>query len=93
MTAASYTRIAGANDRVGVGVIGFGLIGKQHVGDFKKMKDVDLVALCDVYKPRLEAAAARNRSSERAAAITRAPRSTSRRQTSPPIPPLPPTTT
>jgi predicted dehydrogenase len=54
VSAASYQRILGANDRVGIGFIGFGLIGKQHVADFKKMTDVDLVGLCDVYKPRLE---------------------------------------
>src|SRR5450759_5263924 len=54
LTAASYNRVLGANDRVGVGFIGFGLIGKQHVADFKKFNDVDLVGLCDVYKPRVD---------------------------------------
>jgi len=55
MTAASYKRVLGANDRIGVGFIGYGLIGKQHVADFKKLSsEVDLVGLCDVYKPRLE---------------------------------------
>jgi predicted dehydrogenase len=54
MTAASYRRILGANDRVGIGVIGFGLIGKQHIADLKKFKDVELLGMCDVYKPRLE---------------------------------------
>ena len=54
LTAASYQRILGANDRIGVGFIGFGLIGKQHVADFKKFNDVDLVGMCDVYKPRVE---------------------------------------
>ena len=54
LTAASYQRIVGANDRIGVGFIGFGLIGKQHVADFKKFNDVDIVGLCDVYKPRVE---------------------------------------
>ena len=48
LTAAQYKRVLGANDRIGVGFIGFGLIGKQHVADFKKFKDVDLVGLCDV---------------------------------------------
>src|ERR1022692_1959513 len=33
---------------------GFGLIGKQHVADFKKFDDVELAGMCDVYKPRLE---------------------------------------
>jgi predicted dehydrogenase len=54
LTAASYNRVLGANDRIGVGFIGFGLIGKQHLADFKKFQDVNLVALCETYKPRLE---------------------------------------
>lgn len=53
-TAASYSRILGANDRVQVGFIGYGLIGAQHVYDFKNQKDVDLAAMSDVYQPRLE---------------------------------------
>jgi len=52
MTAASYTRVLGANDRIGIGVIGFGLIGKQHITDLKKFSDVDLLGMCDAYKPR-----------------------------------------
>jgi predicted dehydrogenase len=48
------SRILGANDRVGVGFIGYGLIGRQHVHDFKRQPDVNLVALSDVYQPRLE---------------------------------------
>ncbi len=47
-------RISGANDRVGVGFIGYGLIGRRHVHDFKQQPDVELVALSDVYQPRLE---------------------------------------
>ena len=54
MSAASYQRIAGANDRVQVGFIGFGLIGAQHVHDFRNQRDCDLAAMCDVYQPRLE---------------------------------------
>ena len=54
MTAAAYSRIKGANDRVGVGFIGYGLIGAQHVFDFKNQKDVDMVALSDCYQPRLD---------------------------------------
>lgn len=53
-TAASYSRIAGANDRVQVGFIGYGLIGAQHVHDFKNQRDVDLAAMSDVYQPRME---------------------------------------
>ena len=54
LSAASYNRVLGANDRIGVGFIGFGLIGKQHVADFKKFDGVELAAMCDVYQPRLE---------------------------------------
>ena len=54
LTAFSYNRILGANDRVQVGFIGYGLIGGQHVFDFKNQKDADLAAMCDVYQPRLE---------------------------------------
>jgi len=54
LTAASYSRVKGANDRVQVGFIGFGLIGGQHVHDFKNQNDVDMAAMCDVYQPRLE---------------------------------------
>ncbi len=54
LTAASYKRLRGANDRVQVGFIGYGLIGSQHVHDFKNQKDVDMAAMCDVYQPRLE---------------------------------------
>lgn len=51
--ALSASRILGANDRVQVGFIGYGLIGAQHVHDFKSLADVDLAALSDVYEPRL----------------------------------------
>ncbi len=54
MTAASWSRVRGANDRVQVGFIGYGLIGTQHVHDFKNQKDTDLVAVSDVYQPRME---------------------------------------
>ena len=53
-TASSYSRILGANDRVQVGFIGYGLIGAQHVFDFKNQKDVDMAAMSDTYQPRLE---------------------------------------
>ena len=58
LTAASYSRLLGANERVQVGFIGYGLIGVQHVHDFKNQKDVDCAALAEVYQPRLEAGVA-----------------------------------
>ena len=56
MTAASYQRVLGANDRIGVGLIGYGLIGKQHIGDLKKFNDAEILGLCDCYKPRVDEA-------------------------------------
>jgi predicted dehydrogenase len=55
LTAASYSRLLGANDRVQVGFIGYGLIGVQHVKDFKNLPDVECAALSEVYQPRMEA--------------------------------------
>src|SRR4051794_14308749 len=58
LSAASYRRVLGANERVGLGFIGFGLIGKRHVLDFKARSDANLVAVAEVHKGRLEEAAA-----------------------------------
>lgn len=52
LTAQSYARVLGANDRIGVGFIGYGLIGKRHVADFKREQDVALVAVSDVHRGR-----------------------------------------
>ena len=58
LTAASYGRISGANNRVQIGLAGYGLIGAFHTGTFKKQPDVDLAAVCDVYQPRVDAGVA-----------------------------------
>lgn len=58
LSAASYGRVLGANERIGLGFIGFGLIGKRHVLDFKAMPDTDLVAVAEVHKGRLDEAVA-----------------------------------
>jgi predicted dehydrogenase len=58
LTAASYARVLGANDRVGVGFIGFGLIGKRHVLDFQAESDVNLVAMAETHRGRLDEALA-----------------------------------
>src|SRR5437588_5521231 len=52
LSAAAYGRVLGANDRVGLGFIGFGLIGKRHVLDFKDQPDADLVAIAEVHRGR-----------------------------------------
>src|SRR5262249_10127636 len=58
LAAASYGRVAGANERVGLGVIGYGLIGKTHVATFRQL-DIDFVAVSDCHRGRgAEASAA-----------------------------------
>jgi predicted dehydrogenase len=50
-------RVLGANERIGVGLIGFGLIGRIHARSFMEQPDVRIVGVSDVYQPRLDAAA------------------------------------
>jgi predicted dehydrogenase len=45
--------VAGANDRIGVGLIGSGNQGRYDLGSFIKTGQVDVVALCDVWDMRL----------------------------------------
>jgi predicted dehydrogenase len=52
LTAASWKRVLGANDRVGVGFIGYGLIGKRHLLDFQAQPDADLVAVAEAHRGR-----------------------------------------
>lgn len=54
LTAASYGKVLGANDRIGVGFLGFGLIGKRHVLDFQKEPGAHLVGVSDCHRGRLE---------------------------------------
>jgi predicted dehydrogenase len=54
LTAASYERALGANERVGLGIIGSGGRGRALMKSFLKNKDVAFVAVCDVYEPSLK---------------------------------------
>jgi predicted dehydrogenase len=56
LPASAYARVPGANERVGVGFIGFGLIGKRHVLTFKDLKQTQLVAVAEVHRGRLDEA-------------------------------------
>lgn len=52
----SRGQVLGANDRIGVGFIGAGGRSGAHMGMVKHLKEagmaVDLVAVCDIYRPR-----------------------------------------
>jgi predicted dehydrogenase len=55
-------RVQGANDRLGIGFIGAGGRAKTHLDIVKALQKKGLaqpVAVCDVYRPRLEAASRR----------------------------------
>ena len=56
VTALSYSRILGANDRIGLGVIGTGQRGTYVMGLFQKNPDADVRAICDVYPARFREA-------------------------------------
>jgi predicted dehydrogenase len=53
LTAAGSRRVLGANDRVRVGFIGIGLIGKRHLLDFMAQPDVEVAALCELSDERM----------------------------------------
>ena len=56
LTAAQYNRVRGANERIGLGFIGYGLIGERHVIDFKERSDVNMVAMAEAHSGRLDQA-------------------------------------
>lgn len=60
-TAASYSRIAGANDRVGLGYIGVGNRGDQVHDAFLEYNDAATVALCDLREDYMDFAAKKSR--------------------------------
>ena len=59
----AVAKTADANDRIGIGVIGVGGRGSHHIGVIEHLKksgvNVDVTAVCDVYRPRLNRAAGR----------------------------------
>lgn len=48
-TAASRSRVIGANDRIRIGSIGVGGMGRSHLGNFQQHDDVQIVTVCDVW--------------------------------------------
>jgi predicted dehydrogenase len=56
LSAASYRRVLGANESIGLGFIGFGLIGKRHVLDFRDQADARIAAIAEVHRGRRDEA-------------------------------------
>ena len=59
MSAKSYSRIIGANERMNIGVVGCGSMANTHMNALLKMKhsdNVEIAAVCDVYTNRLDKA-------------------------------------
>ena len=48
LSAKSYNRILGANDRVNFGVIGLNGRGRAHIAAIDKVENAEVIALCDV---------------------------------------------
>jgi len=65
LTALSYSRVLGANDKVQLGVIGCGERGRYDMSQFQENPSIDVTAVCDIYgeqidKARQKASHARN---------------------------------
>ncbi len=58
LTAASWQRVLGANERVGLGFVGYGLIGKRHLLDFQQLRDAHIAGVAEVHRGRLREALA-----------------------------------
>ena len=56
VSAASYSRIMGANERIQLGLIGCGGRGVGVMGTFINTQQVDVTAVCDVYGERIDQA-------------------------------------
>lgn len=53
-TFAEAPRAVAPNDRIGVGIIGCGGMGRANQADFQKSPEVEVLAVCDVYQTNLE---------------------------------------
>ena len=56
MPASSYRRIAGANERISLGIIGLGQMARSHMRNIKRdhAERVNIAALCDVFQTNLD---------------------------------------
>jgi predicted dehydrogenase len=55
-SAAAIKTASAANEKINVGFIGYGLIGKRHVLDFRDQPDVNIVAVAECHEGRLNEA-------------------------------------
>ena len=55
LSAKSYSQVIGANERVNIGLLGFGLIGRIHARTFHGLSEAKIIAVSDAFKPRLDA--------------------------------------
>lgn len=57
LTAKSYARVIGANDRIQLGVVGSGGRGRSVMGSFNRLSQIcEFIHVCDVYEPNINAA-------------------------------------
>jgi predicted dehydrogenase len=56
LSALSYSRVRGANEKIVVGLIGCGDRGRYDMENFQGKPDVSVAALCDVYGARIDLA-------------------------------------
>lgn len=54
LSAASYSRVMGANRKIYLGVIGCGDRGLHDMSQFQKNSDVEVTALCDIYGAQID---------------------------------------
>src|SRR5262245_30499606 len=59
VAAAAATRVRGANDRIGVGLVGIGGRGSAHLGSYVKIDSCQITGLCDVNQTARERAQTR----------------------------------
>src|SRR5262245_9741530 len=55
-TALSAEKALGANEKVRIGVVGFGLMGRIHTRNFHALPNVQVVAVAETHQSRREAA-------------------------------------
>jgi predicted dehydrogenase len=55
-TAASYSRVLGANDKILLGLIGCGDRGRHDMSQFQLNSEVDVAAVCDIYSAHIDLA-------------------------------------